>query len=457
MIRMMQKQFSIGGRIAMAITVCAWLVLGATGSLSAQTWVPVWTDTFTGPSGSYPSTNDWTYEQNGNGEGNAELEYYCPPTDNSFPCSTSNPNVYEDGKGDLVIRAIDNGGTWTSARMNTSGHHDIQYGRFEATMLLPAGAGLWPAWWMLGEDIGSVGWPACGEIDIMENIPAMGQNTIQSSLHGANGYNTGNQTGLSSSDGNWHTYGVNWWPGNVQFYVDNYQTPFATLTPSSSGGTWEFDNGPFFMLLNLAVGGNWPGPPNGSTPNPAYMLVNKVEVLQYCAAGITNLGCNNGTPVNGSTSGGGTGGGGGGGGGVSIGNGTYTLTPQNATGMRLDDEGARTTQGNGIDIYAANGTAAQNWAASSTNVVPAGDYNFSTLGSYCLTASGTASGSAVVLDSCNGSSAQAWQAVKSGNNYNFHPANNTGNCLDVRGAGTTNGTVVQVYTCNGTAAQAWAL
>jgi hypothetical protein len=149
--------------------------------------------------------------------------------------------------------------------------------------------------------------------------------------------------------------------------------------------------------------------------------------------------------------------GGGGGGGATIGNGTYTLTPQCATALRLDDEGARTTQGNGIDVYSANGTAAQNWAASSNGVVPAGDYNFGTLGAYCLTASGTASGSAVVLDSCVGSSAQAWEAVKSGSNYILHPANNTGLCLDVEGASSNSGTPVQVYTCNGTNAQSWAL
>jgi hypothetical protein len=145
------------------------------------------------------------------------------------------------------------------------------------------------------------------------------------------------------------------------------------------------------------------------------------------------------------------------GGGGTLANGTYTLTPQNATALRLDDEGARTTTGNGIDIYSANGTAAQNWAASNTGVTPAGYYNFSTEGAYCLTASGTASGSAVVLDPCVGSSAQAWEAVKSGNNYNFHPADSTANCLDVRGAGTASGTVVQVYACNGTNAQNWAL
>jgi post-segregation antitoxin (ccd killing protein) len=146
----------------------------------------------------------------------------------------------------------------------------------------------------------------------------------------------------------------------------------------------------------------------------------------------------------------------GGGGGGSITNGTYVVIPQNATALRLDDKSASTATGNPIDVYTANGTAAQNWAFSNTGVVPAGYYKISTLGAYCLTASGTASGSAVVLDPCAGSSAQAWEAVASGSNYTFHPANNTGNCLDVSGAGTASGTVVQVYTCNATAAQSWA-
>jgi hypothetical protein len=140
-----------------------------------------------------------------------------------------------------------------------------------------------------------------------------------------------------------------------------------------------------------------------------------------------------------------------------IANGTYTVTPQNATGLRLDDEGARTTTGNGIDVYTSNGTGAQNWAFSDTNVVPAGYYNLSTEGAYCLTASGTTSGSAAVLDPCAGTSAQAWEAVASGSNYVFHPASNTALCLDVSGGLSTSGTAVQVYTCNSTNAQSWAL
>lgn len=134
----------------------------------------------------------------------------------------------------------------------------------------------------------------------------------------------------------------------------------------------------------------------------------------------------------------------------------YTFTPQNSTGLRLDDAGASTATGNPIQVYTANGTGAQNWSASTSGVVPAGYFNLATEGAYCLTASGTASGSAVVLDPCVGSSAQAWEAVASGTNYIFHPANNTANCLDVRGDGTASGTVVQAWACNGGNNEEWA-
>ena len=139
-----------------------------------------------------------------------------------------------------------------------------------------------------------------------------------------------------------------------------------------------------------------------------------------------------------------------------IANGTYTVTPQNATGLRLDDEGARTITGNGIDVYTANGTGAQNWAFSDTGVVPAGYYNMATEGAYCLSASGTSSGSAVVLDPCAGTSAQAWEAVASGSNYIFHPANNTALCLTA--SGTSSESLAEVNTCSsGSTSQEWAL
>jgi chitodextrinase len=141
------------------------------------------------------------------------------------------------------------------------------------------------------------------------------------------------------------------------------------------------------------------------------------------------------------------------GGGSTLANGTYTVTPQNATGLRLDDEGAKTTTGNGIDVYTANGTGAQNWVTTNSGVTPTGYYNLSTEGAFCLTASGTASGSAVVLDPCASTTAQAWEAVASGSFYVLHPASNTALCLT---AGTASGNAVDVNTCSGATSQEWA-
>jgi hypothetical protein len=144
--------------------------------------------------------------------------------------------------------------------------------------------------------------------------------------------------------------------------------------------------------------------------------------------------------------------------GGTVGNGTYQLYPQCATGSRLDDNAAATTNGNKIQIYQSNGTGAQAWAFSTTGVVPTGDYNAATLGPYCLDASGTTSGSVAELWACNGSSAQSWNVTADSSPagyYQLKPASNGALCLDVSGAGTANGTQVQVYTCNSTNAQQW--
>jgi len=139
-------------------------------------------------------------------------------------------------------------------------------------------------------------------------------------------------------------------------------------------------------------------------------------------------------------------------------NGAHTLTPQNATGLRLDDLYSGTGSGNPIDVYTANNSGAQSWVFSNQNVVPSGFYNLAvSYGAYCLTASGSTSGSLVQLDPCNGASAQAWEPVPAGNGYVFHPANNTSLCLDVQGDGTAAGTLVQAWTCNGQSNETWVL
>ncbi len=280
-----KKRSAASSRRAMMLPFLALVLLGC-GSLSAQTWTLAWSSEFNGPAGSAPNPAKWTYETgNNNGWGNQEQEYYCPPTDNTAPCSTAQPNIYEDGNGHLVIAAIHtSSGVWTSGRMKTQGLFTTQYGRIEASMQLPTGAGLWPAFWMLGSDITSVNWPACGELDIMENVPPLGASTVQASVH-ATSFNTGNPYTLPSGQtvaNGFHVYGVIWSPYLIQYYVDSPSNVFATITPSASG-SWPFNQdssnpNPFFLLLNLAVGGSWPGPPDATTPTPAPMLVDYVRV-----------------------------------------------------------------------------------------------------------------------------------------------------------------------------------
>jgi len=272
-------------------------------SAHAQTWTLAWHEDFDGTTID-PAT--WTYDT-GILNVNNEVEYYCQPGSNTVPCNAASPNAYLDGAGHLVIQAIQinsnvapYSGSWTSARLKTQGLQSFTYGRVESSMSLPLGPGLWPAYWALGTDISTVGWPASGEIDFMENVPAssgLGPTVISSTLHGgvssSNCYCGGNglskhYTFPSGDVTGFHTYGAIWSPNMVQFYVDDPANIFFVRTASDvpSGLTWDF-NAPFFLLLNLAVGGtgSWPGPPDNTTPNPALMVVDYVHV--YTASGVT--------------------------------------------------------------------------------------------------------------------------------------------------------------------------
>ena len=413
------------------------LVFGSARSVQAQTWNLVWSDEFNAAAGTYPNSANWTYDTGNSGFGNPEIEDYCVPGSNASPCNASVPNAYQDGNGNLVIQAVrDSSGNWTSARLKSQGLQQFQYGRIEARMKLPVGDGFWPAFWMLGANINSVSWPQCGEEDIMEWVQSYTPTTTSSTTHGP-GYSGANGIGAQYTfpnggridDGAYHIYGVQWSQNLLQYYRDDPSNVFLTLTPSTipSGSQWVFNN-PFFLLLNLAIGdGGFPGSTDNTTPSTATMLVDYVRVYQQSSTAPTNL------------------------------NGSHTLTPQNATGLRLDDSSASTATNNPIDVYTANGTPAQTWSISNSGVTPAGYYNLATEGAYCLTASGTASGSAVVLDPCNGSAAQAWNAVPSGSFYTFNPANNPSLCLDVRADGTSPGTLVQAWTCNSGNNEQWAV
>ena len=245
-------------------------------------WTLVWSDEFSGPDGSAPDPSKWTYDTGGKGWGNTELECYTNRLQNA-----------QINGGNLVITAqqenapfvCSDGSTnsYTSARLKTQGLFSQAYGRFEARIKIPAGQGMWPAFWMLGKDITTAGWPTCGEIDIMENI-GKEPGTVHGSLHGpSTTTRTSDATsiftlpaGQAFAD-DFHLFAVEWERGVVRFYVDS--NLYATFTESQwpAGGTWVFDHS-FFIILNVAVGGNWPGSPDSSTVFPRHLLVDYVRV-----------------------------------------------------------------------------------------------------------------------------------------------------------------------------------
>ena len=280
------------------------LCLTFPSTAAAQTWTLSWSDEFNGAANSAIDPANWQYDT-GILNVNNEAEYYCAPGSSTPPCTVGTPNAYIDGNGHLIIQAIKinssvapYSGSWTSARLNTGNNlQSFQYGRLESSMSLPIGPGIWPAFWALGSNISSVGWPASGEMDFMENVPAssgLGPNVIKSTLHGGNSssncYCGGNGLGQSytfpSNDPNgpdvttFHAYGAIWSTNMVQFYVDDPANIFLVRTVNDvpSGLTWDF-NHPFFLLLNLAVGGtgSWPGPPDNTTPSPSIMTVDYVR------------------------------------------------------------------------------------------------------------------------------------------------------------------------------------
>jgi len=168
------------------------------------------------------------------------------------------------------------------ARLLTKGLFEQQYGRFEARIRLPYGKGMWPAFWLLGSNIDQVGWPQCGEIDVMENGGSK-PTIVSSAVHGP-GYNGGQAIFKEYDfenervDTEFHVYGIEWGPRYINFYVDD--ALYNTITPDDVTGEWVFDNGPFYILLNLAVGGVFDGPPNDETVFPQTMVVDYVRVYQ---------------------------------------------------------------------------------------------------------------------------------------------------------------------------------
>jgi beta-glucanase (GH16 family) len=238
-------------------------------------WRLIWSDEFDGPENSAPDDSKWSYDVGGGGWGNAELETYTKDRENAFL----------DGKGHLIIRARrSEEGRYTSSRLKTLGKFGAQHGRIEARMLLPDEPGLWPAFWLLGADISSVQWPLCGEIDIMEHI-GKEPTVVHGTIHGP-GYSgaAGISRSYSLLDGRkfseaFHTFAIIWDVDNIEFFVDGESLGKATPADLPPGKEWVF-NKPFFILLNLAVGGRWPGNPEATAAFPQDLTIDYVRVYQ---------------------------------------------------------------------------------------------------------------------------------------------------------------------------------
>ncbi len=289
----LSKRLPASRTIASALTfflftiVCAWFwsARPAVCAGDSTVWKLVWSDEFNGPNGSAVDSSKWSFDIGGKGWGNNELETYTSRSANAHVENSS-----------LVIKAIRETFTgadnitrnYTSARLLTKYKFSQAYGRFEARIKIPFGQGIWPAFWMLGDNISTVHWPNCGEIDIMENIgrePSMVHGTFHGpGYSGVSGIGSAYRLagGKKFSD-DFHNFAVEWEPNVMRFYVDG--NLYQTRTPADlpAGASWVFDH-PFFIILNVAVGGGWPGNPDATTIFPQQMLVDYVRVYRRASS-----------------------------------------------------------------------------------------------------------------------------------------------------------------------------
>lgn len=277
-------------------------VTSQTFNLNIPSGTLVWSDEFSNATGDNAQPNPATWMYLTGADVNSSVDIHCAYGSNASPCNSSTPNSYVSTDGYLhIVAQQPSPGVYTSARMETQGLFSFQYGRLEARIQVPEGQGIWPAFWLEGNNDSTAGWPACGEMDVMERINAAGLPPSGSQNNppaGTSDWNEGSIHGTGMTGGNlgttydftggqtaagWHTYGMIKTPSSISYYVDDPTQPYATYTPSSlsglSGAVWPFDNGQAnYIILNIAVGGTWPGPPNASTPFPATMLVDYVRI-----------------------------------------------------------------------------------------------------------------------------------------------------------------------------------
>jgi beta-glucanase (GH16 family) len=287
--------FLVGSNLTVnAIATAAGDTTSNTASQAFSANIPsgtlVWTDSFSnsGASNAQPNPLTWGYDVGTDCCGNNELETYCAWGSTTGPCTTSSPNAFVAPGGGLnIVAQSPSANVYTSARLKSEGLFSFMYGRIEAKILIPESQGMWPAFWMLGNNINTNPWPACGELDIMEHIdgsnpPLNGgpapYDWYQSSVHGTNLGGGAPYTATGFSAATWHTYGMIWSKGQIQYYIDSPSNVYETFNTTNTSGTWPFDQGPMFFILNLAVGGDWPGSPDSTTVLPSTMQVQYVNI-----------------------------------------------------------------------------------------------------------------------------------------------------------------------------------
>lgn len=243
--------------------------------MTPKPWTIVWRDEF---DDAIIDRSKWRLDVGYTGEPNGELEIYTDRAENAYLENSC-----------LVIKAREEnylGYRFTSARLTTRGLHSWTFGRFEARIRIPAGQGLWPAFWMVGDNYPAVGWPDCGEIDIMEAIGKRPE-IVRGTIHGP-GYFRDDSIGMDFTlsghkfADDFHLFAVEWETDEIRWYVDDCH--YSTLTARDVPGKWVFDH-PFHLLVNVAVGGHWPGLPDETTVFPQFMFVDYVRVYQLPPGG----------------------------------------------------------------------------------------------------------------------------------------------------------------------------
>lgn len=378
----------------------------------AQNWNLVWSDEFNGSIGP-----DWVYDSGGGGWGNNELEYY----------QQSNATVVNNALTITAKHENVGGMNYTSARMKTLGRRSWTFGKMEARISMPAFQGIWPAFWMEGSNITQpAGWPTCGEIDIMEHINT--GTSIPGSTHWLSNGAQADYTmsgNANSALSNYHTYKIEWTPSLITWFIDGVQ--FNSFNIANGTGNTQAFQKDFFFLLNMAVGGNYPGNNIDNNGFPAQMLVDYVRVYQD--AGATNA-ANSQQP--------------------------YFLLVNNATGQCADLYNGNTADDAVVNQYSYSyNSANQRWALLPTEA--GNHFRIQAWGTgKCLSVSGdSTANTAQITDRTYspGDAAQQWDLVDAGNGF-FNVRNvNSGRVLDVN----TSTNKIELYDNNGGANQQWRL